>query len=97
MTMREGGKQREKRSLDTADVDHTGPAGLYIGRKLKGSSGIRYRRFSTVTEALRFAIEEMPASQLRGSCLEVEEQRFNGAQIRSLYDAGQIPRLRQPF
>jgi hypothetical protein len=40
-------------------------------------------------------IEEMPASWLAGSYLEVNEQRFEGGDIRSLYDAEAYPLPRQ--
>jgi hypothetical protein len=53
-----------------------------------------YRRFESVAEAVRFAIEEMPASLLRGSVLEVDETRLDGAQIRRLYDAQEYPLTR---
>jgi hypothetical protein len=66
-------------------------AGLYAGKKARGSSGPRYKRFESVAEAVRFAIEDMPGSQLRGSVLEVDEVRFDHWQIRVLYDAPAYP------
>lgn len=77
------------------DFDYTFEAGLYAGKKPRGSSGPRYKRFETAAEAVRFAIEEMPGSQLRGSILEVGEARFSDKQIRMLYDATSYPLARK--
>lgn len=73
-------------------VDYMLPAEFFAGRRMGGSTtGPRYRRFSSTAEAIRFAIEELPGSQLRGSILEVGDVRFESSQIRSLYDADQYP------
>ncbi|MCX8999605.1 hypothetical protein NOF55_21090 [Rhizobiaceae bacterium BDR2-2] len=77
------------------EFDYTTGAGLYAGKKFRGSSGPRYRRFETAAEAVRFAIEDMPGSQLRGSVLEVDETRFDDRQIRMLYDAPEYPLKRR--
>ncbi|MEK1892429.1 MAG: hypothetical protein AAAB20_03930 [Rhizobium sp.] len=69
-----------------AEFNYMTEAGLYAGTKLRGVSAPRYRRFETAAEAVRFAIEEMPERQLRGSVLEVDEARFDDRQIRMLYD-----------
>ncbi|APG87910.1 hypothetical protein SAMCCGM7_pC0711 (plasmid) [Sinorhizobium americanum CCGM7] len=37
----------------------------------------------------------MPASMLRGSVLEVEEARYNGQQMRELYEADAYPLRRR--
>lgn len=78
-----------------ANFDYTSEAGLYAGKKLRGSSGPRYKRFETAAEAVRFAIEDMPGSQLRGSVLEVGEARFSDKQIRMLYDGASFPLARK--
>jgi hypothetical protein len=44
---------------------------------------------------LRFAIEELPVALLRGSVLEVDEARFDGAQMQALYDADAYPLTRR--
>jgi hypothetical protein len=36
-------------------------------------------------------MEELPAEFLLGTYLEVEEERFNGKQIRSLYESKDYP------
>lgn len=73
-------------------IDYTSPAEFFAGRRLGGSvSGPRYRRFETTADAIRFAIEELPGSQLRGSILEVGDTRFESWEIRRLYDASHYP------
>jgi len=46
-------------------------------------------------QAVRFAMEDMPGSQLRGCVLEVNEARFDERQIRMLYDAPAYPLSRR--
>lgn len=78
-----------------AQFDYTTGAGIYAGKTPKGTGGgPRYKRFETVAEALRFAIEEMASTKLRGSILEVDEVRFDDTQIRRLYDAPEYPLAR---
>ncbi|KKX26180.1 hypothetical protein [Rhizobium sp. LC145] len=78
-----------------AIFDYSAGAGLYPCKTLKRRSHLRYKRFDSAAEALRFAIEDMPASLLRGSVLEVEEARFDGMQMRKLYDAAGYPLTRK--
>lgn len=78
-----------------AEFNYQNGAGLYTGKTLRSSRGPRYRRFETAAEAVRFAMEEMPSSQLRGCVLEVNEARFDEKQIRGLYAAAAYPLLRK--
>jgi hypothetical protein len=52
---------------------------------------VRYLRFETAAEALRFAIEEMPRSALLGAYLEVDESRFGSEEIHYLYNHAAYP------
>ena len=53
-----------------------------------------YRRFARAADAIRFAIEEMPPQLLVTACLEVDEVRFGGAEIRRLYESDDYPNVR---
>ena len=70
--------------------DYDAPADFFAARSRKGGA-IRYRRFDTAAEATRFAIEEIPAPMLIGVYLQVEDERFDGDQIRELYDNAAYP------
>lgn len=72
--------------------DYTALAELYPARSWKGNAGrVTYKRFEAAAEAVRFAIEELPPQFLLGTYLEVEEERFDGRQIRLLYESKDYP------
>jgi hypothetical protein len=52
---------------------------------------MQYRRFATGAQAIRYAIEELPAELLGGSIMQVGEDRFDPRQIRELYDCAEYP------
>lgn len=74
-----------------ADFDYGAAAELYPARGWSRARDLGYYRFDTAAEALRFAIEEMPADLLRGAILEIDEARFDGEEIRALYDGTDYP------
>jgi hypothetical protein len=55
---------------------------------------VGYKRFPRAAEAIRYAIEELPAEFLVGAFLEVNEERFDATQIRGLYERPDYPLAR---
>jgi hypothetical protein len=62
--------------------------------KLMRRLPVTYRRFATAAEAIRYAIEEIPAPLLIGAVMEVSEERFDHRAIRELYDGAGYPLVR---
>ena len=56
---------------------------------------LSYRRFATAAEAIRFAVEELPATGTLGARMQVGEERFNGDDIQRLYESTSYPRRRR--
>ena len=75
--------------------DYSAPAELYPSRNRRMRGPVAYKRFDNAAEALRYAIEDMPESALLGATLEVNERRFGGAEIRSLYEHRGFPLKRR--
>src|SRR5262249_52782932 len=50
-----------------------------------------YKRFARAADAIRYAIEELPAEFFVGAFLEVNEERFDSAEIRRLYERPDYP------
>jgi hypothetical protein len=61
----------------------------------KKRAGFAYRRFDTAADAVRFAIEELPADSLNGAYLQVDEARFDQNGIRTLYNSKDFPLARR--
>ena len=57
----------------------------------KKRTGFAYRRFDSASEAVRFAIEDMPADLLNGAYLQVGDARFDQSGIRALYQSADYP------
>ncbi len=74
--------------------EYSAMAELYPSRRYAKSQTTQYRRFPTAAEAIRYIVEEMPTTWLAGTYLEVNEQRFEGAAIRALYEADEYPLAR---
>ena len=73
--------------------DYNLPAELFmpkckdIGRR----AAPHYRRFATAAEAIRFAVEEMPAVRTLGAWMQVGDERFDSDEICKLYESSDYP------
>jgi Arc/MetJ-type ribon-helix-helix transcriptional regulator len=74
-----------------SEFDYTASAELFISA---GRSGLRFRRFASAADAIRFAIEKLPANALSSARLDVEDQQYDDKQIRGLYDSDRYPLTR---
>ena len=74
-----------------SEFDYTAPAELFASH---GRSGLRYRRFSKSAEAIRYAVEKLPAAALSAASLEVQDHRYRAAEIRALYESLRYPLAR---
>jgi hypothetical protein len=87
--------QVRKQVVDVSGFDYGAPAELFPSRSRKSRGPVAYKRFDRAADALRYAIEELPASALLGATLEVNEVRFGHAEIQSLYDNASYPLRRR--
>lgn len=88
--------QRPAETVGGREFDYRAQAELFPTRSRKtGRQAFGYRRFARAADAIRFAIEELPSERLLGAFLEVDEERFDGAGIRRLYEAADYPLARR--
>src|SRR3979409_47110 len=59
------------------------------------SAPFAYRRFERAADAIRFAVEDLPADAFAGAYLEVGEVRFDRRGIRELDDPAEYPHVRK--
>ena len=89
--------EKEHGTGSTAELfDYSTGAELYSSKfSRRGRQPLIYRRFVSAAEAIRFAIEDLPAQFLIGTYLEVDETRFPSAEIRRLYASTHYPFARR--
>jgi Arc/MetJ-type ribon-helix-helix transcriptional regulator len=71
--------------------DYAAPAELFPSRNRKIATKVKYRRFDSAAEAIRFAVEELPEPQLLGAYIEIDEERLGHQDIRALYESENYP------
>jgi hypothetical protein len=67
------------------DFDYETPAELFLSKRT-GRGRTKCRRFTTAAEAIRYAVEDLPALRSLAAWMQVEEDRFNKEEINRLYD-----------
>lgn len=75
----------------TEGIDYTASAELFASGTARLAPARRYMRFESTAEAVRYAIEQLPLSQLRTLTIETGEARYSGKAVRALYDAPAYP------
>lgn len=80
----------------TEPFDYTTDAELFSSKfSRRGRQPLTYRRFVSAAEAIRFAIEDLPAQFLVGTYLDVGKSRLASAEIRRLYASSHYPLARK--
>ena len=79
-----------------AEFDYCAAAELFPSRRRSMRRQLfGYKRFPEASQAIRFAIEDLPPECLVGAYLEVDEQRFSCNDIRRLYESTDYPLTRR--
>ncbi|MFN0219879.1 MAG: hypothetical protein ACKVP4_13815 [Hyphomicrobium sp.] len=79
-----------------SEFSYAAPADLFVATSMRRNGAVKYQRFDTAADALRFAIEALEPTLLRGTVLEVDEERYDAAAMRALYDSAGYPHPRAP-
>ena len=81
---------------ETATFDYGVPAELFMAKRKAGArQPLRYRRFATAAEAIRFTVEELPAVRALGAWMQVGDERFDVDDIQRLYQSNDFPLQRR--
>jgi hypothetical protein len=75
-----------------AKFDYNARAELFPGRNPRvWSRALKYMRFESAAEAIRFAVEKLTDDVLLGAYLEVNERRYDSVAIQRLYARADYP------
>lgn len=73
--------------------DYSLPAELYLAKRAGGERKRRqHRRFPTVAEAIRFAVEDFPPVRTLNAWMQVGDECFDSSGIQRLYESRGYPR-----
>jgi hypothetical protein len=83
-------------ALAMSEFDYGAAGELFSSRRRSaGRPLFGYKRFAQASEAIRFAIEDLPPECLLGAFLEVDEERYGSNDIRRLYQSEAYPLTRR--
>ena len=79
-------------SASDEKFDYQATAELFTSKNIRVRSRVvKYMRFNHAADAIRFAIEQLPADVLLGAYLEINEKRYDSPGIHRLYDRPGYP------
>jgi hypothetical protein len=81
---------------DAFDGDYLAEAELYAVQRRGRKQALFYQRFDSTAEAMRFALEDMPADT-SNVVLETESLRLDIRAITGAYEAESFPLPRRPL
>jgi hypothetical protein len=71
-------------------------AEMFSALSVRRSARMSYRRFETAAEAIRFAMEDLPAPMQAGTSIQVGDQRLSFAEIAELFERAEFPGRARP-
>jgi hypothetical protein len=86
--------QAQDDARDLNIFNYGGIAELYSSRDRKSGRPSGYKRFESAAEAIRYFMEELPASSYPGAYLEIDDARFIHRDIQRLYESPNYPLAR---
>lgn len=79
---------------ESSPVDYASSAELFAVQRLGRKQSLFYQRFDNTAEAMRFAVEDMPAGAAN-IVLETEFGRYDAAAIAKIYGGDEFPLARR--
>jgi len=81
---------------ETAEAfDYDASADFFSMKSKKGRRRpLIYKHFVSAAEAIRYAIEEIPADELVSALIETDGSRYNSKEIHRLYENSSFPLAR---